>query len=153
MEGHCPGEDDMFMGEYLHALDTKGRLIIPARFREELGDKFIITRGLDHCLFVYPINEWKVLEEKVRSLPTAQADVRAFVRFLFSGAVEAEMDSQGRVGLPQNLREHAEIERELYVNGVSTRVEIWSKERWENYAASAEESYEQIAESIVSLGI
>lgn len=143
----------MFMGEYLHALDAKGRLIMPARFREELGEKFIITRGLDHCLFVYPIDEWRVLEEKVKALPTAKADVRAFVRMLFSGAVEAELDSQGRVLVPQNLREHAAIDKELYVIGVSTRIEIWGKERWENYAAEAEESYEEIAESIVSLGI
>lgn len=143
----------MFMGEYLHALDTKGRMIMPSRFREELGEKFIVTRGLDHCLFAYPMGEWKALEEKVKALPTAQADVRAFVRLLFSGAVEAEVDSQGRVVLPQNLREHAEIDRELYVIGVSTRVEIWSKDRWENYATRAEESYEEIAEKIVSLGI
>ncbi|HAH96121.1 MAG TPA: cell division/cell wall cluster transcriptional repressor MraZ [Firmicutes bacterium] len=143
----------MFMGEYLHALDAKGRLIMPARFREELGEKFIITRGLDHCLFVYPLGEWRVLEEKVKALPTAKADARAFVRMLFSGAVEAELDSQGRVLVPQNLRDHAAIEKELFVIGVSTRIEIWGKERWENYAAEAEESYEEIAESIVSLGI
>lgn len=143
----------MFMGEYLHALDAKGRMIMPSRFREELGERFIVTRGLDHCLFVYPMGEWKTLEEKVKALPTAQADVRAFVRLLFSGAVEAEIDSQGRVMLPQNLREHAEIDRELYVIGISTRVEIWSKERWESYSTKAEESYEEIAEKIVSLGI
>ena len=94
-----------------------------------------------------------MLEEKVKALPTAKADVRAFVRMLFSGAVEAELDSQGRVLVPQNLREHAAIDKELYVIGVSTRIEIWGKERWENYAAEAEESYEEIAESIVSLGI
>ncbi|HOJ76804.1 MAG TPA: division/cell wall cluster transcriptional repressor MraZ [Bacillota bacterium] len=143
----------MFMGEYQHSIDDKGRIIIPAKFREDLGEKFIVTRGLDNCLFVYPLVQWKVLEEKIKELPTSHADTRAFVRMFFSGAVEAELDKQGRVVIPQHLREHARIERDAYVIGVSTKVEIWSKESWENYSNQAQQSYEAIAEKIIDIGI
>ncbi len=143
----------MFMGEYQHSLDEKGRMIIPAKFREDLGEKFIVTRGLDNCLFVYPLVQWKILEEKVRELPTSHADTRSFVRLFFSGAVEAELDKQGRVVISQKLREHAKIEKDVFVIGVSTKVEIWSKEAWEAYAVKANESYEAIAETIVNIGI
>lgn len=141
------------MGEYQHAMDEKGRLIIPAKFREGLGEKFVITRGLDNCLFVYPMEQWKLLEEKIKELPTSHADTRAFVRMFFSGAVEAELDKQGRVVIPAHLREHARIERDLYVIGVSTKVEIWAKETWENYSSQAQQSYESIAEKIIDIGI
>ncbi len=141
------------MGEYQHSIDDKGRIIIPAKFREDLGEKFIVTRGLDNCLFVYPLVQWKVLEEKIKELPTSHADTRAFVRMFFSGAVEAELDKQGRVVIPQHLREHARIERDAYVIGVSTKVEIWSKESWENYSNQAQQSYEAIAEKIIDIGI
>lgn len=143
----------MFMGEYQHSIDEKGRIIIPAKFREDLGEKFIVTRGLDNCLFVYPLVQWKILEEKIKELPTSHADTRAFVRMFFSGAVEAELDKQGRVVIPQHLREHARIERDAYVIGVSTKVEIWSKESWENYSNQAQQSYEAIAEKIIDIGI
>lgn len=143
----------MFMGEYQHSLDDKGRIIIPARFREDLGDKFIITRGLDNCLFVYPQTQWKILEEKIRELPTSHADTRSFVRLFFSGAVEAELDKQGRVVVPQHLREHARIDRDVYVIGVSNKVEIWAKDFWEKYSDQAQQSYEAIAETIVNIGI
>ena len=114
----------MLLGEYQHSLDEKGRLIIPAKFREDLGENFVITRGLDNCLFAYPLVQWKTIEEKVKELPTSQAETRAFVRMFFSGAVEAELDKQGRIIIPQHLREHARIERDVYVIGVSTKVEI-----------------------------
>lgn len=143
----------MFMGEFQHSIDEKGRLIVPAKFREGLGEKFIITRGLDNCLFVYPLSQWKVLEDKIKELPTSHADTRAFVRMFFSGAVEAEVDKQGRVVVPSHLREHARIERDVYVIGVSTKVEIWSKDSWESYASQAQQSYESIAEKIIDLGI
>ena len=141
------------MGEFQHSLDEKGRLIIPAKFREDLGEKFVLTRGLDCSLFVYPMNQWKVLEEKIKELPTSQADTRAFVRLFFSGAVEAEPDKQGRMVLPQHLREHAKIERDVYIIGVSTKIEIWSKETWEEYTSRAGQSYETIAENIIDIGI
>lgn len=143
----------MFMGEYQHSLDEKGRLIIPAKFRDDLGERFVITRGLDNCLFVYPLSQWKVLEEKIRELPTANPETRSFMRYFFSGAVEAELDKQGRVGIPQHLREHAGIEKDLYSIGVSTKVEIWAKDAWENYTSEAKQSYQAIAETIINIGI
>ena len=143
----------MFMGEYHHGLDAKGRLIIPAKFREELGEGAVITRGLDNCLFLFPQEEWSVLESKLKALPLTKSDARQFVRFLFSGATECELDKQGRINLPPNLREFASIEKDAVVIGVSSRVEIWSKERWESYVDDAEESFEDIAENIVDLGI
>jgi MraZ protein len=143
----------MFMGEYQHSLDEKGRLIIPAKFRESLGESFILNRGLDNCLYGYPHSEWKILEEKIKELPTNNPETRAFVRLFFAGAVEAELDKQGRVVIPQHLREHAQIEKDVYVIGVSTKVEIWSKENWENYSAETRQSYEEFAQNIANLGI
>ncbi|NLL48964.1 MAG: division/cell wall cluster transcriptional repressor MraZ [Firmicutes bacterium] len=143
----------MFMGEYQHGLDAKGRLIIPAKFRQELGGGAVITRGLDNCLFLFPQAEWGILEEKLRTLPLTKRDARQFVRFLFSGATECEMDKQGRIILPPNLREFAAIDKDVVVIGVSSRIEIWSKERWASYVDVAEESFEEIAENIVDLGI
>lgn len=143
----------MFMGEYQHSMDDKGRLIMPAKFRESLGDKFIITRGLDNCLFVYTHEEWRILEEKLKSLPMTQKNARAFVRFFFSGATEAELDKSGRVSLPQNLREYATLEKEVIIIGVSNRLELWSKDNWNSYMAMTADSYEEIAETMEELGI
>ena len=143
----------MFMGEYQHSIDEKGRLIVPARFREELGLNFVVTRGLDNCLFVYPKAEWQNLEQKLKSLPLTNASARSFVRFFFSGASECELDKQGRILLPPNLREYARLDREVVLIGVSSRVEIWSRTEWEKYSRQADESFEEIAEKIVDLGI
>ncbi len=143
----------MFMGEYLHTIDGKGRVIIPARFREALGERFIATKGLDHCLFVYPMSEWTTLEQKLRTLPFTQQDVRAFVRFFFSGATECEVDKQGRILLPANLREYAQLVKDIVLVGVSTRVEIWSQALWADYSKQAETAYASAAESLVNLGI
>ncbi len=139
------------MGEYHHTIDAKGRLIIPARFREGLGDSFVVTKGLDNCLFVYPRQEWAALEQKLKSLPFARADARAFVRFFFSGATECELDKQGRILIPANLREYARLSKDVVVLGVSSRVEIWSRERWDEYNNLAAENFEEIAEKIVDL--
>jgi len=141
------------MGEYRHSLDSKARLIMPAKFREMLGESFVMTRGLDNCLFVYPQNEWKILEEKVKKLPLAKSEARAFVRFLFSGATECEFDKQGRISLSSLLRNYAQIDKELVVIGVSNRVEIWSKDNWESYLAKAELDYVDLAEKIIELEI
>ncbi|WP_011392353.1 division/cell wall cluster transcriptional repressor MraZ [Neomoorella thermoacetica] len=143
----------MFMGEYHHTIDDKGRLIIPARFREELGVKFVITKGLDNCLFVYPMQGWAEMEQKLRSLPFTRADARAFVRFFFSGATECELDRQGRILLPGNLREYARLDKEVVVVGVSTRVEIWSRSRWEEYCRETSDQYEALAEKMVDFDI
>ncbi|OEH84836.1 cell division/cell wall cluster transcriptional repressor MraZ [Desulfuribacillus stibiiarsenatis] len=139
----------MFMGEYQHAMDGKGRIIMPAKLRDGLGDTFIITRGLENCLFVYPRKEWEQLELKLKALPFTKKDVRAFTRFLLSGAIDVEVDKQGRVLIPNNLREFAGIDRDCVIIGVSSRVEIWSKERWEEYSTAADASFEEIAETIV----
>ncbi|BDG60765.1 division/cell wall cluster transcriptional repressor MraZ [Caldinitratiruptor microaerophilus] len=139
----------MFMGEYQHTIDAKGRLIIPARFREELGERFVATRGLDNCLFVFPMAEWQSLEARLRELPFTRADARAFVRFFFSGAAELEVDAQGRVLIPENLRSYARLERDVVIIGVSSRVEIWSRSEWEAYQAKADQSYEELAEKII----
>lgn len=139
----------MFMGEYQHTIDEKGRLTIPAKFREGLGASFVLTRGLDQCLFAYPIEEWKVIEEKLKSLPFTKADARAFTRFFFSGATECEWDKQGRVNIPLNLREHARLQKDCVVIGVSNRVEIWAKEQWEQYFQESESSFGDIAEKLV----
>lgn len=143
----------MFMGEYQHTIDDKGRLIMPAKFREGLGDKFVVTKGLDGCLFVYPMEEWRVLEGKLRSLPFTKADARAFARFFFSGATECELDKQGRILLPTNLRDHAQLQKDIFIIGVSTRLEIWSKEVWEDYSNKTEESYEELAEKMVDFDL
>lgn len=143
----------MFMGEFLHTVDSKGRLIIPAKFRETLGDKFIATKGLDNCLFLYPENEWQNFEEKLKKLPVSQPNARAFVRFFFSGAAECEFDKQGRILLPANLREYAALEKDVVVVGVMNRIEIWDAAKWKDYSAQAESNYEKAAESLVDLGI
>lgn len=143
----------MFMGEYQHALDGKGRLFIPARFREGLGEKFVLTKGLDGCLFAYPPQEWASLEKKMRALPFTRSDVRAFVRFFFAGACECEVDRQGRILIPANLRRHAALEKEAVIIGVSSRVEIWALEQWEKYNQEAAAQAEQIAEKIVDFDL
>ncbi|WP_422444206.1 division/cell wall cluster transcriptional repressor MraZ [Thermoanaerobacterium sp. DL9XJH110] len=142
----------MFMGQFQHSLDSKGRLIIPSKFRELLGDSFILTKGLDRCLFVYPKDEWAMLEQKLKTLPFTQKDARAFIRFFFSGAVETEIDRQGRILIPPPLREHARIDKDVVIIGVSNRAEIWSQEEWEAYSREAAVSYEEIAEKL-DLGI
>lgn len=143
----------VFIGEYQHTLDSKGRLFIPARFREGLGERFIMTKGLDRCLFAYSPEEWQILEEKLKKLPFARADARAFARLFFSGAAEVEVDRQGRVLIPANLRAYAGLEKDVVILGVSSRVEIWAREEWERYSAAASENYEAIAEKIVDVDL
>ncbi|MTI66570.1 MAG: division/cell wall cluster transcriptional repressor MraZ [Firmicutes bacterium] len=143
----------MFIGEYQHSVDKKGRVIIPAKFREKLGETFIMTKGLDNCLFIYPMDEWKILEQKLKTLPLTRKDARAFVRFFFSGASECQLDKQGRILIPSNLRNHAEILKDSVIIGVSNRVEVWSKEKWELYNDDDDLSYENIAEKMAELGI
>jgi len=143
----------MFFGEYNHTIDTKGRVSVPAKFREQLGDSFILTKGLDNCLFIYPQNEWKILEEKLKQLPLTNKDARAFVRFFFSGATECELDNQGRIRIPNNLREYAHLEKEAVMIGVATRIEVWSQNQWEDYNNDANLSYDEIASKMAELGI
>jgi MraZ protein len=139
----------MFMGEFQHTVDSKGRLIIPAKLRDGLGERFIATKGLEHCLFVFPLTEWEALSEKLRSLPMASSAARQFTRLLFSGATECELDPQGRILLPANLREYAGIDKDVVIVGVSTRVEIWAKDKWEEYCQQAEETFAETAEKLL----
>lgn len=143
----------MFIGEYNHALDNKGRIIMPSKFRDRLGYEFVMTKGLDNCLFVYPKEEWKVLEEKLKSLPLTNKDARAFIRFFFSGASECNLDKQGRVLIPSNLRSHSKLEKDAVIIGVSSRIEIWSNEEWQEYNEDDSLSYDSIAEKMAELGI
>jgi MraZ protein len=144
---------NMFMGEYRHTIDNKGRLIIPVKFRDGLGSLFIATKGLDECLFLYSEAEWSILEQKLKSLPFTKADARAFVRFFFSGATECQLDKQGRILLPPNLREYAGLEKDAILLGVSNRVEIWSEANWQEYSSKAAAAYEEIAEKIVDFDL
>ena len=143
----------MLIGEYPHSIDAKGRIIVPSKLRESLGDKFVMTKGLDNCLFVYPIQRWESIVEKLKALPWTNSDVRRFARFFTSSAAECEIDSQGRVLIPPNLRDYASLGKQVVSIGVVDRVEIWSKDRWESY--NNEENFVDngLAEKMAELGI
>lgn len=141
----------MFMGEYNHTVDAKGRLIVPSKFREQLGDEFVVTKGLDGCLFVYENTEWKILEEKLKNLPLTNANARKITRFFLAGATLCEVDKQGRILLPAVLREFVKIEKDAVMVGVGNRIEIWSKESWAS--ANVYDDMDDIAESMEGLGI
>lgn len=147
------GTTSMFMGEYHHTIDIKGRMIVPSKFREGLGEMFVLTRGLDQCLFGYPMSEWKLIEEKLKTLPLTKKDARAFTRFFFSGATECELDKQGRINIATPLLQYAKLEKECVVIGVSNRIELWSKSIWENYVAEQEDSFDEIAENMIDFDI
>ena len=142
----------MFMGEYDHTTDAKGRLFVPSRFRDELGKKFVVTKGLDGCLFAYGEEEWHRVEEGIKNLPLSSKNGRQFIRFFFAGAAEVEVDGQGRILLPAKLREYAGITKEVVSVGVGTKVEIWSKERYEGMETSFEEM-DDVMEELSSMGI
>ena len=134
-------------GEFQHTIDAKGRLFVPAKFREELGEHFVVTKGLDNCLFIYSQKDWNVLEDKIRALPLSKSNLQ---RFFLSSAVECELDAQGRILLPQGLREHARLTREVTVIGVSSRAEIWDSKRWFDYNSVM--TSEKIAEAMDEIG-
>ena len=143
----------MFMGEFNHNIDLKGRIIVPSKFRDGLGEKFVVTRGLDKCLFAYPMDEWEILEQKLKKLPLTKKDARAFTRFFFSGAVECEVDKQGRINIPGPLRNYAALEKECVVIGVSNRVEFWAEDKWEDYFQDSEDSFAEISENLMDFDI
>ena len=147
------GEQTVLIGEYEHSLDSKGRMILPAKIREDVGEKFIITKGLDGCLFGFSESEWNNFEEKLKQLPLTNKNARDFVRFFLSGAVEAETDKQGRFLIPANLREYADLDKEAVVTGVGTRIEIWERDKWKKYNSDENISAEQIADNMASLGV
>ena len=143
----------MLIGEYEHSLDVKGRLILPAKMREDMGDKFIVTKGLDGCLFGFSQNEWTNFEEKLKTLPLTNKNARDFVRFFLSGATECEIDKQGRFLITSNLREYATLEKDAIIIGVGTRIEIWNREKWKSYNSDENISADEIAENMTMLGI
>lgn len=143
----------MLMGEFQHAIDEKGRLIIPSKLRSELGETFVLTRGMDGCLFGYSSTEWEKIEEKLSELSLAKKDARAFTRFFYSAAMECTVDKQGRVPISLPLRSHADLEKKCVIIGVSTRIEIWSHARWEDFSSTAKESYDDIAETLIDFGL
>lgn len=143
----------MFIGEFNHKIDSRGRVNIPSKLRENLNGNFYLTKGLDNCLFLFPEDEWKVFEEKLKTLPLTNRNARAFVRLFFAGACECSLDKQGRINIPNNLIDHSKIEKEIMIIGVGQRIEIWGKEQWDSYNESDNISYDDIAEQMAELGI
>lgn len=143
----------MLIGEYTHTLDSKKRLSLPAKFRKELGKKVVITKGLDNCLFVYSLKEWDAIAEKLASLPIGQADTRGFNRFMLSGAVETDVDSVGRMLVPDFLKDFAGLKSKVIIAGVHTRVEIWNEKSWDSYKKRIEKQADVMAEKLGDIGV
>lgn len=145
----------MFYGEYFHTIDRKGRLILPAKFREaaksQFIEKFFVTRGLDTCLFMFSEEEWRSQESKFKSIPFTKQQARTFNRLYFSGAAEVVFDAQGRILLPPYLKDFAQIKREVVIVGISNRIEIWAKDRWEEFYKNSRQSFEEIAEKLMDV--
>ncbi len=143
----------MFIGEFNYKIDAKKRLAVPAKFRDDLGGKVVVTRGLDGCLFLYTLEEWEKLAEKISSLPLSQSDARSFARVMLAGAMELELDNSGRILLPDYLKEYADLEKEVIFAGVYNRMEIWDKDKWEGYKNEAENEVGDVAEGLKELGV
>lgn len=143
----------MFIGEYIYSLDEKKRLAIPVKFRKELGKKAILTRGFDNCLVLYPLNEWDKLAKKLENLPISRAEVRGFLRIVFSGAVDVTFDKLGRILIPDYLKEYANLKKNVAIIGLANRIEIWDEEKWKEYRKKSEISTQDIAEKLKELGI
>ncbi|MFC1721890.1 division/cell wall cluster transcriptional repressor MraZ [Patescibacteria group bacterium] len=143
----------MFIGEFTHSLDEKGRLAIPVKFRRELLRGAVVTRGLDDCLFIYTKKEWTKLAEKLSNLPLGQKDSRAFARLMLAGAMKVQVDSQGRVVIPEYLRSFAGISKKVVVAGLYSRIEVWDTNKWEAYKSTTEKDSESIAERMGELGV
>ncbi|MBI2633340.1 MAG: division/cell wall cluster transcriptional repressor MraZ [Parcubacteria group bacterium] len=141
----------MFLGEYHYKFDDKGRMALPPKLRKLLGKEAVVTRGIDNCLSLYSKSEWEVLAEKLSKISITQAKHRAFVRLLLSGAMEVEIDAQGRIGVPEYLRVYADIKKNIVIAGLYNRLEIWSEEKWENYKKSAEKESVEISETLGNL--
>lgn len=143
----------MFIGEYQHTIDEKGRLAVPVKFRNELAKGAVVTRGLDNCLFLYPQKDWEILANKLAKLPISKANTRAFARLMLAGAMDCEMDKQGRVVLPDYLRKYADIKKRVVVAGLYNRLEIWDENIWHKYKISTEKRGSDIAEALGELGV
>jgi len=143
----------MFIGEYSHSIDPKKRLAVPSRFRSGLMQKVVITRGLDKCLFVYPMNVWEDLASKLGTLPVGESSTRSFIRLMLAGAVDVDVDKQGRILVPDFLKDYAGLKRNVVVTGVYNRVEVWDTINWMNYKKKAEKNTDEIAEQLGKLGV
>lgn len=151
---HCSASTkNMFIGEYLHNLDEKWRLALPIKFRQDFAKGAVVTRGLDNCLFVYTNEEWQKLADKLATLPISKANTRAFARLMLAGAMDVELDSQGRIVLPEYLRSFAEIKKKVIVAGLYNRLEIWDEQKWSDYKKSTEKDSSDIAEALGELGV
>lgn len=143
----------MFIGEYNHTVDPKKRLALPSKFRDELGSTVVVTRGLDKCLFVYPLEVWRELARKLGTMPIGEGATRAFVRLMLAGATDAHTDAQGRVLIPDYLKEYAQLDRDVVIAGLFNRLEIWDQKRWSAYKRDAEKNTDAIAENLGKLGV
>lgn len=143
----------MFIGEFQHNLDVKGRMAVPSKFRQKISGGAIITRGLDHCLFVFTNKEWEVMAQKLDSLPLVKSDSRAFSRLMLAGAAEVDLDKQGRILIPDYLREYASLKKKVTVTGVNKRFEVWDADSWKQYKSKTESASDEIAEKLSELGI
>lgn len=143
----------MLIGEYNHTLDPKKRLSLPSKWRKELGKELVITRGLDNCLFLYPLIEWQKITEKIGQLPLGQADTRSFNRFFLSGAVEVEVDSVGRILVPDFLKDFASLGTKVVLAGIYNRIEIWDEEKWTEYKSKIEQEADTLAEKLGEIGV
>jgi len=147
------GRSGVLIGEYYHSMDSKSRLIVPAKFRSELGKSIVMTRGLEGCLFVFPEKEWQTVSEKLSSLPLMKKDARQFMRMFIGGAMEVDIDKSGRFVIPNPLAKYAKLEKECVIVGMQNRLEIWSEENWATYSEESFEKYEEIAEELIDFEI
>ncbi|MFA5158361.1 MAG: division/cell wall cluster transcriptional repressor MraZ [Patescibacteria group bacterium] len=142
----------MFIGEFKHSIDEKGRVSLPAKFRAELASGCVVTRGLDKCLWIYPMNEWQKLAEKISELPLTQRNARSFSRLMLAGATDAELDRVGRINVPGYLRDYANIQKDVVIVGIYSRIEIWPADVWADFKKQMEESGDEIAENLSEIG-
>jgi len=143
----------MFIGEYIHTIDEKRRLAIPSKFRKDLGKKAVVTRGIENCLVLYPIDTWEKLAEKLSSLPTGRGEARSFMRLMLAGAMDVSLDNLGRILIPDYLKKYAALKRNVTIIGLANRIEIWNQKTWEQYKAKTETKVVAIAEKLEELGI
>lgn len=143
----------MFIGEYSHSIDPKKRLAIPSKFRTDLKNKIVITRGLDKCLFIYPMKVWEELASKLGNLPVGESSTRSFIRMMLAGAVDVEVDGQGRILIPDFLKDYAGLSKNVVIAGLYNRLEIWDEKKWEDYKKNAEKNTDEIAEQLGKLGV
>lgn len=143
----------MFIGEYQHTIDPKKRVALPSKCRVELGKKVVVTRGMDKSLFIYPMKTWEKLAEKLGSLPVGESGTRSFIRLMLAGAIDVDLDKQGRVLIPDYLKDYAGLKKDVIVAGLFDRLEVWDKDRWNNYKAKAEKNSDEIAEQLGKLGV